>query len=358
MERYIELLTNLISIPSLSREEQTVADHTLSWLKNQKVDAHRVGNNIYATSTNIDPGKPWLLLNSHLDTVKPSDAYTRNPYKAEIVQTSDGERIYGLGSNDAGASVVALTETFLNLKDSELPFNLLLALTSEEEVGGEGGIRKLLPHLADIGITPSAGIIGEPTGMQPAVAERGLVVLDAETRGIAGHAARKEGINAIYLAIDDIRSILECKWPRESEILGPASVAVTQINAGKAHNIVPDVCRWVVDIRTTDAMKNEEVVDFLRSRVNHSLLTPRSTRIRASVISDSHPLVTACKNLGLQPFVSPTTSDMSLMPDFPTLKIGPGESSRSHSADEFVFSHEIASAVDIYAKILTNLEFI
>lgn len=346
------LLSQMIATPSLSRQEEGTASLIHDYLERHGASPRRFRNNVYALSDGFDPSRPTLLLNSHHDTVKPAATYTRDPF----TPTVEGDRLYGLGSNDAGASAVALIGTFLDLRTADLPFNLVLAITAEEEVGGENGMRAFLPHLAEEGITVSCAIVGEPTGMQAAVAERGLVVLDCVTPGVTGHAARGEGINAIYRAIADIESLRGFRFPKESEILGPVSVNVTQINAGWQHNAIPDECKWVVDIRTTDAFSNEETVGLLRGAVSHSTLTPRSTRVRASVIADSHPLVRSAAALGCKTFVSPTTSDMSLMYDFPSLKIGPGQSSRSHSADEYVLISEIEDAIPLYRSLIESLK--
>lgn len=352
MERAIELLKSMIAIPSTSRSEEGTASLIYDRLQAWGANPQRFLNNVWALSENFDPSRPTLLLNSHHDTVKPAASYTRAPYQPVV---EDG-RIYGLGSNDAGASAVSLIETFLSLRSALLPFNLLLAITAEEEVGGENGMRAFLPHLAEEGIRIDCAIVGEPTGMQAAIAERGLVVLDCVTPGVTGHAARGEGINAIYRAIADIEALRAFRFPKESEILGPVGFNITQINAGWQHNAIPDECKWVVDIRTTDAYTNEQTVELLRKAVSHSTLTPRSTRVRASVISTDHPLVRSAMALGSRTFVSPTTSDMSLMYDFPSLKIGPGESSRSHSADEFVLISEIEAAIPAYRKLIEGLK--
>lgn len=349
--RYVGLLQRLIATPSVSRDESGTADIIYDYLAAHGAGPERVHNNVFAFSEGFDPARPTLLLNSHHDTVRPAPSYTRDPHSPDI----EGGCLYGLGSNDAGASAVTLTEVFLNLRERELPFNLLLAITAEEEVGGKHGMRAFLPAMAARGIEIACAIVGEPTGMQPAVAERGLVVLDCLTRGVSGHAARGEGINALYRAIDDIDRLRRWHAPGASEILGEVTLNVTQIEAGRAHNVIPDECRWVVDIRTIDRYSNEETVEMLRDVVCHTEMTPRSTRVRASVIADGHPLVQACRRLGLEPFVSPTTSDMSLMHGFPSLKIGPGESSRSHSADEYVRLDEMERAVEIYTEIITSL---
>ncbi|MCM1076346.1 MAG: M20/M25/M40 family metallo-hydrolase [Bacteroides sp.] len=347
----IGLLSKMIATPSISRQEEGTATVIHDWLAQAGVSPKRFRNNVYALSENFDPSRPTLLLNSHHDTVKPAASYTRDPYTPTL---EDG-RLYGLGSNDAGASAVALMQTFIDLHTTPLPFNMLLAITAEEEVGGENGMRAFLPHIAGEGITIDCAIVGEPTRMQAAVAERGLVVLDCVTPGVTGHAARGEGINAIYRAIDDIEALRSFRFPKVSDTLGDVSVNITQINAGWQHNAIPDECRWVVDIRTTDAFSNEDTVSLLRGAVKWSTLTPRSTRVRASVIADSHPLVRSARALGCTTFVSPTTSDMSLMHDFPSLKIGPGQSSRSHSADEFVLVSEIEDAVRIYRQLIETL---
>lgn len=286
------------------------------------------------------------MLNSHHDTVRPVSTYSRDPYSPDI----EGDRLYGLGSNDAGASGVALASTYLEMERARRGFNLILAITAAEEVMGEYGMRAFLPYLAAEGMTPDAVIVGEPTGMQPAVAERGLVVLDGVAHGVAGHAARDEGANALYRAIEDIGQLKSFAPPKVSDVLGPVKVSVTMINAGTQHNVVPDRCTYVVDVRTTDAYSNEETVELLRETVKWSELTPRSTRVRASVIDAAHPLVRTAVMMGREPFVSPTTSDMALMHGIPSLKIGPGESSRSHRADEYVLIPELNEALHLYSK--------
>lgn len=293
------------------------------------------------------------MLNSHHDTVRPASTYTRNPFEPVV---EDG-RLYGLGSNDAGASGVALAFAFMQLVSSgRLPFNLILAITAAEEVMGEYGMRAFLPHLAGRGLTPDMVLVGEPTGMQPAVAERGLLVLDATVAGKSGHAARNEGINAIYRAIEDITALRNFAPAAVSDVLGPIKVSVTMIDAGTQHNVVPDVCRYVVDVRTTDAYSNEETVELLRDAVRWSELKPRSTRVHASVIADGHPLVRSAVALGRVPFVSPTTSDMALMHGIPSLKMGPGESSRSHTADEFILLEELNEALHLYPALISGID--
>lgn len=345
----VNLLRRLISTPSFSREEDATAGIWHEWLlENGAPETMRFHNNVYAVSPGFDPARSTLMLNSHHDTVKPAKSYTRDPFNPEII----GDCLYGLGSNDAGASGVSLAATYLDLRDRALPFNLILAITAAEEVMGEYGMRAFLPYLAEKGMTPDAVIVGEPTGMRAAVAERGLVVLDCETPGVSGHAARNEGINAIYRAMEDIELLRSFSPEKESEVLGPLKVSVTMINAGTQHNVVPDRCTYVADVRTTDAYTNQETVAMLQECVKWSHLTPRSTRIQASVIADSHPLVVRAKEMGIETFISPTTSDMALMHGIPSLKIGPGESSRSHTADEYVLLSEINTALQLYPDLI------
>ncbi len=350
LQKAIDLLLAMIAIPSVSRNEAEVADMLQSWLSAQGLQVHRIHNNLWALANGYDPAKPTLLLNSHIDTVKPSQSYTFDPYKPFI---SDG-KLYGLGSNDAGASVVSLIAAFLNFSGKNLPFNLLLGLSAEEEVTGINGMRALLPNLKENGIKIDCAIVGEPTGLQPAIAERGLLVLDGTATGKAGHAARNEGINALYIALDDINALRHFQFDRISPTLGPININVTQIAAGSLHNVVPDKCTFIVDVRTTDAYTNEETIALLQ-QATKSTLVPRSTHIRASVISEDHPLVKAAVSLGGKPFVSPTTSDMSMMHDFPSLKIGPGSSSRSHTADEYILLSDIAQAIPSYTHLINTL---
>lgn len=345
-----EFLMQLVATESFSRNEAATAQLIFDEMENRGYSPRRHLNNVWAVSQNFDPSKPTLLLNSHHDTVKPSKAYTRNPFLAEII---DG-KLYGLGSNDAGASVVALMELFGRFHTLDLPINLLLAITAEEEVTGEGGMRAFLPHIASQGFEIDMALVGEPTDMQPAIAERGLVVLDCVNHGRSGHAARGEGVNALYLAMDDIERIRTFRFPKESTILGPVTAQVTQIEAGSQHNVVPAECRWVVDVRTTDAYSNEQTVDIISNLVSADVKA-RSTRVRASVIDSAHPLVRAAIAMGKTPFVSPTTSDMSQMSQFPSLKMGPGHSGRSHTADEFVLVSEITSAIEQYTEYLNIL---
>ena len=345
----IGLLDKLIATPSHSREESATADILEVFLRENGVDVQRIHNNVWAVCAGFDATKPTLLLNSHHDTVKPSAAYTMDPYTP---LHADG-KIYGLGSNDAGASLVSLATVFCNNYHADLSYNLLLALTAEEEVMGEKGMRAMLPEFERLGIRIDMALVGEPTGMKAAVGERGLLVFDATAHGVRGHAARNEGENALYKAIADIERLRNYRFERRSDLLGDINIAVTMISAGTQHNVVPDECKFVVDVRTTDAYTNEQTVELLQSAVECDLI-PRSTRVRASAIGEEHPLVKAASVIGRERFVSPTTSDMALMP-FPSLKMGVGESARSHSADEFVMENEIVEGVALYQKMINEL---
>ena len=347
----ITLLQRLIATPSLSGNESDTADILVAELASRGVVVRRHHNNVWALSKGFDMLKPTLMLNSHQDTVKPSQNYTRDPFEPTIEEG----KIYGLGSNDAGASLVSLVATFCNNYDtSALPYNLLLALTAEEENMGEKGMRAFLPHLDMEGIVVDMVLVGEPTSMQPAIGERGLVVLDCIAHGKSGHAARNEGENALYKAMSDIEKLRNFSFNKISDVLGDIKITVTQISAGTQHNIVPDECRFVVDIRTTDAYSNEEVVELLQSALECEA-KPRSTRVRASAIELTHPLVEAAVAIGREPFISPTTSDRAIMQGLPALKMGVGESSRSHTADEFVLTSEIEEGIAIYQKLLDEL---
>lgn len=346
----VDLLSRLIAVKSVSREETYAADLLEREMIRLGLRYDRYGCNLWCVPPGYDPSRPTLLLNSHIDTVRPVPTWTRDPFQPEII---DG-RLYGLGSNDAGASVVSLLGAFRHFYEKAYPLNLILALTAEEEVMGEGGMRAFLPHLKDRGYKVDMALVGEPTGMQPAVAERGLLVLDCVSHGVSGHAARNEGVNAIYKALADIEKLRGFRFDRESRVLGPVKISVTMIEAGSQHNVVPDTCRWVADVRTTDAYTNEETAAILQSAVE-SDMTPRSTRVWASVIPQEHPLVCAAVEMGGVPYVSPTTSDMALMHGIPSLKLGPGESARSHTADEFVMADEIRAGMDGYIRLLNNL---
>lgn len=343
-EQVIQLLQQLIAIPSFSKEEHGTASLLFSWLGEHGVAADRIGNNIIAGNRYYDSNKPVLLLNSHHDTVKPATGYTRDPFDATIVN----DQLFGLGSNDAGGSVVALAAAFLHFyEQQDLPYNIMLALTAEEEISGVGGISMILPQFS----TPDCAIVGEPTLMQMAVAERGLLVLDCTTTGKAGHAARSEGENAIYKALQDIEWFRSYRFDKISDLLGPVTMQVTSIETiNKAHNVVPDSCRFTVDIRVNEQYTHEEILGIVRAHVQ-CVIQPRSTRLRSSTIATDHPLVAAGKSLGLTIYGSPTLSDKALLP-CPALKLGPGDSARSHMADEFIYVSEIANGIETYTRLL------
>lgn len=348
----VELLAALISTPSISGEEAATATIIERFLTDMGASPRRCYNNVWAVAEGFDAAKPTLLLTSHHDTVKPTAGYTFDPFEARF----EGGRLYGLGSNDAGASVVSLIALFSHFSSSaSLPFNLVLAITAEEENMGREGMSAMLAEFERCGITISMAIVGEPTSMHAALGERGLVVLDGVTAGRSGHAARNEGENALYKAIEDIVLLRDFRFERSSEVLGDVKISVTQIAAGVQHNIVPAECRYVVDVRTTDAYSNEEVVAQLQSVVRHSLLTARSTRLQSSAISPSHPLVVAATNIGRESFISPTLSDRALMHAFPALKMGVGDSARSHTADEYIEISEIEEGIAIYISLIKEL---
>lgn len=346
----IALLQKLIATPSFSKEEDVTAFILFDYLQRSGVTPHRHLNNIWATNKNFDPFKPTILLNSHHDTVKPNTGYTLDPYNPII---KDG-KLYGLGSNDAGASLVSLLHVFLHYYSaSNLTYNIIFAGTAEEEISGTNGIESLLPHLPVI----DCAIIGEPTGMQLAVAERGLMVLDIVVPGVAGHAARGEGQNAIYQALPIIDVFKNYIFSKSSEWLGPVQQTVTVIETtNKAHNIVPPDCKLVVDVRVNDCYTFEQILEELQVQINNPAvtITPRSTRLKSSAIALDHPLVKAGVATGSTPYGSPTTSDKALV-SFPALKMGPGESARSHSADEFVFIKEIENGILKYIELLDQV---
>lgn len=348
----VQLLCKLVATPSISGDEAATAAILEQFLGEYGAAPRRCYNNVWTVAEGFDSAKPTLLLNSHHDTVKPVAGYSVDPFTAKI---EDG-KLYGLGSNDAGASVVSLIALFSHFSNSaNLPFNIVLAITAQEENMGKEGMSAMLAEFDRCGINISMAIVGEPTSMNAALGERGLVVLDGQTNGVSGHAARNEGDNALYKAVEDIALLRDFKFENSSQVLGDIKVSVTQIAAGTQHNVVPDVCRYVVDVRTTDAYTNEQVVELLQGAVKYSTLTPRSVRLRASAISATHSLVKAAQSCGAGCFVSPTLSDRALMTSFPALKIGVGESARSHSANEFVKISEIEEGVTFYISLLEEL---
>ena len=358
----ISLLQELISTPSFSREEDKTATIIENFLNQHDIVTYRVGNNIFSINEYFDKEKPSILLNSHHDTVKPNPGYTRDPFDAKI---EDG-KLFGLGSNDAGGCLVSLISTYLHFESrKDLPFNVVLAATAEEEISGPGGVEALIKDQLFLSVTEGAftaekiikgtcAIVGEPTKLQMAVAERGLLVIDCIAPGKAGHAARNEGENAIYNAIADMNWIREYKFPKESELLGANKMTVTVIETeNKAHNVVPDVCKFVVDARVNELYTFEEVLAIIQENIK-SEVKSRSTRLRSTSIALDHPLVKAGTALGLSHYGSPTTSDKALMP-FQALKMGPGDSARSHTANEYIYTEEIEKGIDLYIQIINGL---
>jgi acetylornithine deacetylase len=341
----IELLKGMIAIPSFSREEKEAADFLEQRWKKAGWIVNRLGNNLWL-STPIDPAKPTVLLNSHIDTVRPVAGWTKDAF---VPDDSEEDVIYGLGSNDAGASVVALYEVFTLLSKREQSYNLIFLASAEEEISGNNGIESVLPLLPVI----SFAVVGEPTGMNPAIAEKGLMVLDCKVTGKAGHAAREEGVNAITLAVRDVEWFNTYRFPCQSSLLGPVKMNVTQIQAGLQHNIIPDRCTFVVDIRSNEFYSNEVLLKHIQEHIRCEAV-PRSLRLNSTQITQSHPFVQHAILLGKQPFGSPTLSDQALMP-FPSVKICPGDSARSHAADEYIRPSEIREAIDDYMALLDGL---
>ncbi|MGN0002202.1 MAG: M20 family metallo-hydrolase [Sphingobacterium composti] len=340
------LLAQLIEIPSFSREEEQTADSISHFLIEKGISNNQVGNNVIAYNKHFDPSKPTILLNSHHDTVKPNPGYTKDPFKAIV---EDG-KLFGLGSNDAGGCLVSLIASFIYYyNDENLAYNLCLIASAEEEISGKKGIEEAYKHVHEC----TFAIVGEPTLLDLAVAEKGLMVLDCTAHGESGHAAREEGVNAIYKAIEDINWFNSYKFPKESEFLGPVKMSVTVINAGSQHNVVPAECKYVVDVRTTDVYSNLEVLEIIKSHVK-SDVQPRSTRLNPSTIPVDHPIVQAGLALGKKIYGSPTMSDQALLP-VPSIKVGPGDSARSHTADEFIYVHEIEDGIRFYIQLLEKV---
>ena len=371
----VELLKRLIATPSVSRDESRAADVMEKAMRDYGYSPERIGNNLMIRSEEWDDSKPTILLNAHIDTVKPVSSWTKDPFSP----TLEGDRLYGLGANDCGGGLVSLLQVF-RILDSPLPpllkrgeqcaptnegnssplfkrgaggeSNLIFLASCEEEVSGAGGIRAVLPLLPRIDVA----IVGEPTGMQPAVAERGLMVIDAVAHGKSGHAARNEGVNAIYEALDDLVFIRDYRFERVSPLLGPTKMQCTIVNSGTQHNVVPDECRFTIDVRTNELYTNEEVFEFLQTKLK-SELKARSFHLHSSSLynGNGNLIVDGFRKkfseLGLVPFGSPTLSDQALM-RFPSFKLGPGESCRSHSADEFICVSEIRKAIETYLRLL------
>ena len=342
----LELLKQLIAIPSLSKEEDKTADLIQAFFQDKGISIQRKDNNIWVKNLHFDDSKPTILLNSHHDTVKPNVGYTKDPFSPEVEEG----KLYGLGSNDAGASLVSLMACFLNFYHApDLKYNLILAATAEEEISGKNGVERILGELGEIDFA----IVGEPTLLDLAIAEKGLMVLDCVATGKSGHAARNEGENAIYKAIKDIEWFRTYTFDDVSKTLGPVRMSVTMINAGQQHNVVPDECKFVVDVRSTDCYSNTQILEIIRAHVK-SKVEPRSTRLNPSSIPMDHPIVQAGIALGRRTYGSPTMSDQALMP-YPSLKLGVGDSARSHTADEFVFIHEIEEGIEFYIQLLKQV---
>lgn len=340
-EEAVELLKQLISTPSVSRYEKAATDIFVDFIERQELPYKRIGNNVLIQET-LDPNKPTLLLNAHIDTVKPVISWTRKPFQPTV----EGDRLYGLGSNDCGGGLVSLLQVYRMLRGKPLAYNLVYLASCEEEVSGAGGFSLALPELPKIDVA----IVGEPTAMQPAIAEKGLMVIDGIAHGKSGHAARQEGINAIYEALDDLVWLRDYRFKKTSPLLGATKMTVTVIQSGTQHNVIPDECRFVIDVRTNEFYQNEYLFAFLKKHVK-SELKARSFRLSSSCIPENHPLIQRCIAMGMTPFGSPTLSDQALMP-FPSFKLGPGDSSRSHSADEFICISEIEKGIKTYMALI------
>ncbi len=338
--KYITLLQRMIQTPSISGQEEAVCTMLEEWMAAEGCKPHRIGNNLWAE---CGDGGETILLNAHIDTVKPAASYTRDPFGGEC----DGTTIYGLGANDDGGSVVAMLAVFMEIQQAPIPGKrIVLSLTAEEENSGRNGIEMLLPEIGRI----DCAIVGEPTSLQIAVAERGLMVIDGEAKGKAGHAAREEGVNALYIALDDIQTLRNYAFDKVSPFLGKVKMTTTMIQAGTQHNVVPDTCRFVIDIRSNGLYSNEEILHILQPMVQ-STLTPRSTRLNASSTGMEVPIIQRAQEIGIELFGSPTLSNMALL-GCPKIKFGPGDSARSHTADEYIHIHEIEQAITLLKSLI------
>ena len=344
----VELLMELIAIPSVSRSEDQAADKLSEYLDRWNLPHGREGNNLWVGCQDWDNNRKTVMLNAHIDTVKPTGSWQRDPFRPML----DGDRIYGLGSNDCGGGLVATLQAYRILLNRNRNFNILWLASAEEEVSGENGLRRVLPMMPLIDVA----IVGEPTGMQPATAERGLMVIDGYAHGVSGHAAREEGVNAIYEALDDLVWLRDYRFRKESELLGATKMTVTVVESGTQHNVIPDLLHFVIDVRTNEFYQNEFVFEFLKKKMTKCELQARSFRLHSSSIAADHPLVKRCLERGMRPFGSPTLSDQTLMP-WPSLKLGPGDSARSHTADEFITIGEIDEAINTYVGLLEGLIF-
>lgn len=342
----VTLLKELIAIPSVSRNEDKAADKLSEYLNLWGLPYGRDGNNLWVGCPDWDNNRPTIMLNAHIDTVKPVSTWTRDPF----LPTQEGDMIYGLGSNDCGGGLVSLLQAYRIMLHRPRNYNLLWVASAEEEVSGANGFSRVLSKLPNIAVA----IVGEPTGMQPAIAEKGLMVIDGYAYGKSGHAARNEGVNAIYEALDDLVWLRDYKFRKSSPLLGPTKMTVTVVESGTQHNVIPDTLHFVIDVRTNEFYQNEYLFEFLCKKMTKCELKARSFRLHSSSIPQDHPLIRRCMEHGMQPFGSPTLSDQALMP-FPSFKLGPGDSGRSHSADEYIKISEIQQAIDTYVSLLDGL---
>ena len=341
----VELLKALIATPSVSRDETNAADLLGRYLDRWGLPYGREGNNLWVGCADWDDNRPTIMLNAHIDTVKPVATWTLQPFTPVV----EGDTLYGLGSNDCGGGLVSLLQVYRIMASRQRSYNLLWVASAEEEVSGKDGFSRVLPLLPKIDVA----IVGEPTGMQPAIAEKGLMVIDGYAHGVSGHAARNEGVNAIYEALDDLVWLRDYRFRKSSPFLGPTKMTVTVVEAGTQHNVVPDALHFVIDVRTNEYYKNEYLFEFLKKHMKKCELKARSFRLHSSAIPESHPLIQKAIAMGMKPFGSPTLSDQALMP-FPSFKLGPGESSRSHSANEFIRISEIEHAISTYVELLSE----
>ncbi len=347
MQKYIELLKQLISTPSFSKEEEKAAEIMRNFLVSEDIQFETKENNTWAFNKYYSTEKPTILLNSHIDTVRPAKGYTMDPF----LPFEEGDKLFGLGSNDAGGPLVALMAAFIHFYEKEdLPFNLIFAATAEEEISGRRGLEIVLPQIMPVDFA----IIGEPTRMELAIAEKGLLVLDCFAHGKSGHSARNEGENALYKALDDIQKLRTLKFEKTSELLGEVKISVTQIEAGTQHNVVPDICHFVVDVRTNEHYKNKEVAEFIENYIE-SEVKPRSVRLNSSGISVHHPFAQLANQKGIKLYGSPTTSDQAII-SILSVKMGPGDSARSHSANEFIYKSEISAGIELIIDLLKELK--
>ena len=344
----VMLLKDLIAIPSISRNEEKAADKLAEYLNLWHLPFGREGNNLWVGCPDWDNNRPTVMLNAHIDTVKPVSSWTRDPFQP----MQEGDMLYGLGANDCGGGLVSLLQTYRIMLERPRNYNILWVASAEEEVSGENGFSRVMSKLPKIDVA----IVGEPTGMQPAIAEKGLMVIDGYAHGKSGHAAREEGVNAIYEALEDLIWLRDYKFRKVSPLLGATKMTVTVVEGGTQHNVIPDTLHFVIDVRTNEFYQNEYLFEFLRKKMTKCELRARSFRLHSSSIPEDHPLIRRCIERGMQPFGSPTLSDQALMP-FLSFKLGPGDSGRSHSADEFIKISEIQQAIDIYVGLLDGLTF-